>query len=68
MSGPLFVFAALRVERNLCCPVRFSRNSHRESGVFSFVALLSPVESSKPLSGAHGAHSFLVRLRINARK
>jgi len=32
------------------------RSSHRESGVLSFVVLLSPVESSIP-SGAQGAHS-----------
>jgi hypothetical protein len=33
---------------HIYCWPRFFRNSHRKSGVFSFVALLSPVESSIP--------------------
>ena len=37
-------------------------------GVFSFVALLSPVESSILPSEALGAHSLLVRLGAGARK
>jgi hypothetical protein len=35
----------------------FARDSHRVRGVFSVVALLSPVESSIP-SEALGAHTF----------
>ncbi|MGB7726480.1 MAG: hypothetical protein WBL50_00510, partial [Candidatus Acidiferrum sp.] len=40
----------------------FAGDSHRVRGVFSFVALLSPVESSIIPSGAPGAHGFVVRL------
>jgi hypothetical protein len=46
---------------------RFVRDSHRKSGVFSCLALLSPVDSYKP-SGAPGAHGFLVRPRVARRK
>jgi hypothetical protein len=38
----------------------FARDSHRKSGVLSFVALLSPVDSCNP-PGAQGAHNLLVR-------
>ena len=41
----------------------FHRDSHRVRGVLSFVALLSPVESSSP-SGALRAHSILLRPRL----
>jgi hypothetical protein len=46
---------------------RFVRDSHRKSGVLSFLALLSPVDSCNP-SGAPGAHGFLVRPRVARRK
>ena len=39
---------------------QFARDSHRKSGVLSFVALLSPVDSCNP-PGAQGAHKLLVR-------
>jgi hypothetical protein len=39
---------------------RLARDSHRKSGVLSFLALLSPVDSCNP-PGAQGAHKLLVR-------
>jgi len=39
---------------------QFARDSHRKSGVHSFLALLSPVDSCNP-PGAPGAHNLLVR-------
>ena len=66
VSGPFFSFLLCRVG-NSSNFVPFTRDSHRVRGVFSFVALLSPVESSI-LSGAHGAHTSLVRLWIAACK
>jgi len=45
----------------------FNRESHRESGVLSIVALQSPVESSIS-SGALGAHTHLLRLWVVACK
>ncbi len=45
----------------------FVRDTHRESGVFSIVSLLSPVDSSIS-SGALLAHKFLVRAGDVGRK
>jgi hypothetical protein len=47
MSGPfVFILAASHREQLYCAP--FACDSHRVRGVFSGVALLSPVESSIP--------------------
>jgi hypothetical protein len=46
MEGPLFSLLrrlASRLDFN-----RFARDSHRKSGVLSFLALLSPVDSCNP--------------------
>lgn len=56
--------------RRLTCRIYsflLCRDSHRESGVFSVVSLLSPVESSVP-SGAQRAHTLLLRLGLMACK
>ena len=45
-EGPLFLLPRRLASRWYSNP--FVRDSHRESGVFSSVALLSPVESSNP--------------------
>jgi hypothetical protein len=60
--GALFSFLLCRVASSYYRHNPFADDSHRVRGVFSFVALLSPVESSKIPSGALGAHDFLVRL------
>ncbi len=61
VSGLFFSFLLCRVASSYYSHNPFTDDSHRVRGVFSFVALLSPVESSKMSSGALGAHAFLVR-------
>jgi hypothetical protein len=60
--GALFSFLLCRVASSYYRHNPFADDSHRVRGVFSFVALLSPVESSKIPSGALGAHGFFLRL------
>ncbi len=62
MSGLFFCFLLCRVASRYYSHNPFAGDSHRVRGVFSFVALLSPVESSKIPSGALGAHDLVVRL------
>ncbi len=62
MSGLFFSFLLCRVASSYYSHNPFAGDSHRVRGVFSFVALLSPVESSKIPSGALGAHDLVVRL------
>jgi hypothetical protein len=60
--GALFFFLLCRVASSYDSHNPFADDSHRVRGVFSFVALLSPVESSNIPSGALGAHDCVVRL------
>jgi len=55
----LFFFLPRRLASGSRCNL-FVRDSHRKSGVFSSVALLSPVESYVP-SGAVVAHKLGIR-------
>jgi len=64
-AGPFFSFAASLDEQ--FNRILLVRDSHRVRGVFSFVALLSPVESIDPPSELV-AHSYLVRLGATGRK
>ena len=58
-GSPFFAFFAASPFAYLWCGL-LSGDSHRVRGVFSFVSLLSPVESFA-LSGAQRAHSFVLR-------
>lgn len=64
--GALLYFAVSRYKQ--FDRILHARDSHRESGVFSVVSLLSPVESIKPPIRAHGAHTLFVRLGDAGRK